>query len=257
MERKSSEINNNTLNYNISHIIHNNLIFHFINRPKNSDMPNSLLTSLEDKTYKNSSKEHKDYCSIQSFNISIILNSTAYVESTLEELLIAPSKNKMDVSDRIILESLKILKDEIIKISSLEKYINFYKKIFNKAVRDLVNQEEFMCVQLLFDIRNMVIHCSNMSGIVKKNNNIQYLYVDDPSYLSIVERIRKLFNLDNSYYWLPETLLYWNGLIDKIFVNVLSFIKKISNYSKTVYPDINMPLAYYDSDSFGEIINSN
>lgn len=250
---------NLTIDYSIVHIIHNSLIFLFKHRPHNFEIPPSFPNETKDKKIKNNTDELLDiYSSIQSCNINIILNAAAYVENTLEALLVAPSSNTQISSEHIITVSLKILRDEIIKMSSLEKYFDMYKKIYNKSIHDLVNKEELMCVQLLFDLRNMIIHCSILSGVVKKtpNNKITYLYVDEQLYLSMLGKIKKIFSLDESYYCLPETLLYWNGLIDKIFINVLSFIKKISNYSKTIFSYIRMPLAYWDDETFEQIINS-
>ena len=254
-----SENNNLSIDYSIVHIIHNSLIFLFKHRPDNFEIPPSFPNEAKDKKRNNNTDELFDiYNSIQSCNVNIILNTAAYVENTLEALLIAPSSNTQITSEHIITVSLRILRDEIIKISSLEKYFNMYKKIYNKSISDLVNKEELICVELLFELRNMIIHCSVLSGVVKKlpNKEITYLYVDEQFYLSMLEKIKKIFSLDKSYYCLPETLLYWNGLIDKIFLNVLSFIKKISNYSKNIFSYIHMPLAYRDNETFEKIINS-
>ena len=73
--------------------------------------------------------------------------------------------------------------------------------------------------------------------------------------IPILGKIKKLFKLDNAYYCLPESLLLWNELIDKIFLSVLSSIEKISEYAKSVYPDIKLPLAFYDKKNFAKIIN--
>jgi len=130
-----SENENLIINYSLPHIIHNNLLFQFKNRPKNNKTPPSFPFELMQTQKKNETDKLKKDSTIQTFNINIILNAAALAENSLEDLLVSPLETKVSSSEKIIDVSLKMLKEEMIKISSLEKYFDYYKKIYNKSIR--------------------------------------------------------------------------------------------------------------------------
>lgn len=247
---------NSNLNYCFPHILYNNLVFQFKNRPKNNEIPPSFPFDINHEKQAEKADVTSTVSEVQSFNINIILNTTALIENSLEALLVEPLNARISTSDGIISSSLKLLKEEVIKISSLEKYFQYFKKIYNKAVKDIISKDEMNFFEILFDIRNMIIHCSILTGKWQYDENHLYMYVNDSFYISLLEKIKKLFSLDNTYYCLPESLLYWNKLIDTIFLSVLTANEKMAEFAKSQYPEIIMPFAFYGKQDFQKIIEN-
>ncbi len=162
-------------------------------------------------------------------------------------------KNK---SMEIINITIDIIKKEVINISSLEKYFDFYKKIYQKKVKEILSKREIDFFILLFDLRNMIIHCSSLSAKWIKEEGHMYIFVDDTFYQLILNNVRQLFKTEKDYYCLPEQLLTWNNLVDNVLFNVLTAVEKLILYSKEIYNYIEIPFGFYSKKDFISIIES-
>ena len=107
--------------------------------------------------------------------------------------------------------------------------MDYYVKIYGISAREIVDSDESTCLAILFDMRNVIIHCSALSGKWIEEENRMYLYVDDPSYLELLKKVRKTMNMTERYYCLPESLLVWNDLVDRIVRSSHSAITKLSD----------------------------
>jgi len=239
------------INYSLPHIIHNNLINLIKGRSKESYVPKRFPDEVFEHNDNEKEKLEFEQISInQSCNVNIILNSTAIVENSLECILISPFNSISSDTPKIIKSSLSVLKSELIKISSLGRYFDMYQKLYNNKVKNIIEDDELICMNLLFDIRHLIIHCSVLSAEFIEEDKRGYLYVNDSFYLEILNNVKKIMNLENDYYCLPESLLSWNNLVDQLLINSHKAIVKITDYSKNILPSVDIPLFYYGIGDF-------
>lgn len=219
-------------------------------RSKNSCIPKHFPSEVIEHKDDEEKIDTKQHVTDQSCNLNIILNSTAIVENSLECIIISPFNNISSDTPKIIKSSLSVLKSELIRVSSLGRYFDYYQKLYNKRVKDIIEADELISINLLFDLRNIIIHCSALSAKVVSEENSAYLYVDDPFYLDVLKRVKRLMNLDEEYYCLPESLLCWNKLVDQLLINSHRVIVKLTEFSKDALPSIDIPLFYYGIGGF-------
>lgn len=236
--------------YSLPHIIHNNLVNLISSRSKDSCIPKHFPPEVLEHKDDDEEKVTKQHVTDQSCNLNIILNSTAIVENSLECIIISPFNNISSDTPKIIKSSLSVFKDELIRVSSLGRYFDYYQKLYNKKVKDIIAADELVSINLLFDLRNIIIHCSALSAKLVFEENRAYLYVDDPFYLDVLKRVNRLMCLDEDQYYLPESMLCWNKLVDQLLINSHSVIVKLTEFSKDALPSIDIPLFYYGIGGF-------
>lgn len=236
--------------YSLPHIIHNNLMELINSRSNNSCIPKHFPPKVLEQKDDDEKIDAKQQLTDLSCNLNIILNSTAIVENSLECIIISPFNTISSDTPKIIKSSLSILKSDLIRVSSLGRYFDYFQKLYNKKVKDITEEDELMSINLLFDIRNIIIHCSALSAKKVIEENRGYLYVDDPFYLDVLKRVKRLMNLEEEYYCLPESLLCWNKFVDQLLINSHSVIVKLTELSKETLPSIDVPLFYYGISGF-------
>ncbi len=248
--RKRSE---SLSDFTIPHLLHNNIVDLYKNRPKCKKSPESF-PNFDKIKFTHSSEELNSFTKTTSSNINIVLNTAAITEYMLETLLISPLGKPSDKDENVSGVALNILKDEMIRISSLNKYFDFYFKIYKNKIRDLITDEEMMSINILFDIRHVIIHASALRAKwVCDEENRHYIYVDDPFYLNILSSVKKIMKINPDYYCLPETIISWNNLIDLLVINISNAFEKIINNSKNIFPNVSysiLSLRYKDFEKY-------
>jgi len=236
-------IGDHPLDISIAHLLHNNLIGLFKSRPESRGAPPHFPSS-ENASEKNSpsANDMQSYCDASSANLNIVLSTAAMVEHSIENLLICPlgalSEKPISVTDR----ALSIFKEELSRISSLHRYLEYYAKIYTTQIKKLISEKEWCCISLLFDIRHMIIHASVFRGKFIEEQEQAYIYVDDPSYVKMLNRIISLMCMNKDYYCLPYSIFDWSDLIDCLVLNVSSAIDKVVKHSRQVFPDTNFKI---------------
>jgi hypothetical protein len=184
------------------------------------------------------------HSAIVSSNMNILLCLAAAVEGDLEALLVAPFDEKKQ-RDQFSALSISILREELIRLSSLERYLSYFATIYGIKTRDILSSSQFSSLRLLFNLRNLIIHASTLRGKVIRKADSLYLYIDDPFYMDILKSAAILLNLGESFYCLPEELLGCNVLVDALLDNsrtgVLSLYEQVTQNWPDVKPDCSLP----------------
>lgn len=187
------------------------------------------------------------HLSTVSSNTNILLCLAAAVECDLEALLVAPFDENQE-RDKFSAVSISILREELIRLSSLERYLSYFATIYGIKPRDILSASQASSLRLLFNLRNLLIHASTLRGKVVSEADRRYLYVDDPFYMDIVKSAAILLNLGEAFYCLPEALLGCNVLVDAMLENsrtgVLSLYEQVTRNWPDVKPACSLPWIY-------------
>ena len=229
----------NHTDFRIAYVLHNNILQMLKARPICNGLPEHwprALDATRTETGLDLDAHLGREVAITSANVNILLCLAAYTESDLEEILLAAfphGQERAEFDDRAV----SILRSELIKLSSLERYFEFFQKLYGKHPRELLCDQTKTGVRLLFDLRNIVIHASALAGQWHCKDGQHYLMVDDPFYLSAVRTSAKLLGLPDTFYCLPESLLGCNQLIDILIQCAGDAISFLSRYVVEHWPD--------------------
>lgn len=177
------------------------------------------------------------HTSLLSTNINIILCLTALIESDLESLLVA-CLGEETPRDEFGALSVSLLREELIRLSSLDKYLDYFDRLYGAKPREIIPPDSYMALRLLFNVRNLIIHASALRGQVVREQKFAYILVNDPFYLDIVKVSATLLRLPSEFYCLPESLLGCNRLIDILVARSQESITLLMKYIVNKWPSL-------------------
>ncbi len=230
------------LEFRISYLLVNNIEAALKSRPVDSSLPEHWPYDRFNSPPKERNDDEavallRQHSSLVSSNINIVLCLAAALESNLEALLIAPFDRNRS-RDEFDALSVSIFREELIKLSSLERYFAYYAKIYGAKPRELLSSKQSSCFTLLFNIRNMIIHASALQARVIFEPNRAYAHVDDPFYLDIVKASAALLNLPDNFYCLPESLLACNLLVDTLRETCWASVSALRDHVTKKWPEL-------------------
>jgi len=228
--------------FRIAYILHNNVLQMLKIRPSSDDMPQQwphVLDGTRPEQRDDSETESQRWTSRISSNVNVLLCLAAMIESDLEEILVAAlpiDKTRAEFDERAV----TLLRCDLIKLSSLERYFEFFRKLYETNPGKLMSDETRTGIRLLFDLRNIIIHASALQGRFVKEPEQLYRIVDDPFYLDVVKTSAKLLGLPPEFYCLPESLLGCNSLIDMLIQCSCDAISVLKAFVLKHWPDLDI-----------------
>ena len=239
------------IEFRISYMLGNNIRQMLRSRAVNKSLPKHWPRDVFDVPTRHVEKDDSvsamlTYSSMVSSNTNILLCLAAAVECDLEALLVAPFDENQD-RDKFGAVSVSILREDLIRLSSLERYLSYFATIYEIKPRDILSANQLSSLRLLFSLGNLIIHASTLRAKIvnETDSGRRYIYVDDPFYMDIVKSAAILLNLGESFYCLPEELLGCNVLIDALLENcrtgVLSLYRQVTQNWPAVKPACSLP----------------
>jgi hypothetical protein len=181
---------------------------------------------------------------LMTLNSSIIINCFSLFEASFEWKLLHDlnTKGLTGIQEKVMLKYI----DEVIKISSIDKYISEYKFLTGLDLKNVFDDDEKKCFsnfKAFYVIRHLLVHGSSTRHIMIPQDNGGLIRIDDDDkdYQYLVNVLKENLNLNipNRFFNL-DLLLSINQIADLLIYSTVIITKKLSlgNKAKFIKEDI-------------------